>query len=57
MQLNTKGYKLVETLFIRGRHNITGIIQCGQFIQWKVHIKKSKKDFFVLIAQFNESTA
>ena len=46
MQLNTKGYKLVETLFIRGRHNITGIIQCGQFIQSKVHIKKSKKDFF-----------
>ena len=53
MQLNTKGYKLVETLFIRGRHNITGIIQCGQFIQSKVHIKI----FFVLIAQFNESTA
>ena len=31
MQLDTKENKLLETLFIRGRHNKTGIIQCEKF--------------------------
>ena len=53
MQLDTKGSKLVETLFIRGRHNKAGITQCEQF----THIQKANTDFFVFIPPFNESTA
>ena len=56
MQLNTKGNKLVGTLFIRGRHNKTGIIQCEQFTQATAHIEKVNTDFFVLIPPLNEST-
>ena len=56
MQLNTKGNKLVGTLFIRGRHNKTGIIQFEQFTQATAHIEKVNTDFFVLIPPFNEST-
>ena len=40
MQLDTKGNKLIETLFLRGRHNKTGIIQCEQFTQSTAHIEK-----------------
>ena len=57
MQLDTKGNTLVEALFIRGRHNKTGIIQCGQFTQANAHIEKAITGFFVLIPPFNESTA
>ena len=57
MQLDTKGNKLIETLFLRGRHNKTGIIQCEQFTQSTAHIEKVNTDFFVLIPPFNESTA
>ena len=57
MQLDTKGNKLTETLFIRGRHNKTGITQCQQFTQAAAHIQKANTDFFVLIPPFNESTA
>ena len=57
MQLNTKGNKLVGTLFIRGRHNKTGIIQCEQFTQATAPTEKATTDFFVLISPFNESTA
>ena len=38
MQLDTKGSKLFETLFIRGRHNKAGIRQCEQFTQATTHI-------------------
>ena len=55
MQLDTKGNKLIETLFIRGRHNKAGIIQCEQFTQATAHIEKNKYRF-VLIPLFNEST-
>ena len=57
MQLDTKGNKLVETLFIRSRHNKTGIIQCEQFTQVTAPTEKATTDFFVLISPFNESTA
>ena len=57
MQLDTKGNKLVGTLFIRGRHNKTGIIQCEQFTQGTVHTEKANTDFFVVIPPFHESIA
>ena len=57
MQLEIKGNQLVETLFIRGWSNKTGIIQCEQFTQATAHIQKANTDFFVLIPPFNESTA
>ena len=57
MQLEIKGNQLVETLFIRGRHNKTGIIQCERFTQATAYIENANIDFFVLIPPFNESTA
>ena len=48
MQLDTKGNKLIETLFLRGRHNKTGIIQCEQFTQSTAHIEKVNTDFFCI---------
>ena len=57
MQLDTKGNKLIETLFIRGRHNKTGKIQCEKFTEATAHIEKANTDFFVLIPPFDESTA
>ena len=54
MKLDTKGNKLIETLFIRGRHNKTGIIQCEQFTQITVNIEKANTDFLVLIPPFND---
>ena len=57
MQLDTKGNKLIENLFLRGRHNKTGIIQCEQFAQATAHIEKVNTDFFLLIPPFNKSTA
>ena len=57
MQLDTKGSKLVETLFIGGRHNKTGTTQFEQFTQATAHIEKVYTDFFVLIPPFNKSTA
>ena len=38
MQLDTKGNKLTETLFIRGRHNKTRITKCKQFTQAAAHM-------------------
>ena len=57
MQLDTKGNKLIEILYIRGRHSKTGVIQCEQFTQATVHIEKSSTDFFVLVPPFTESSA
>ena len=57
MQLDTKGNKLIETLYIRGRHNKTGVIQREQFTQATVYIEKSNTDFFVLVPPFTESSA
>ena len=57
MQLDTKGNKLIETLYIRGRHNKTGIIQREQFTQATAQIEKSSTDFFVLVPPFAESSA
>ena len=57
MELDTKGNKLIETLFFRGRQNKTGIIQCKQFTQTIAHIEKANTNFFVLIPPFNESAA
>ena len=57
MQLEIKGNQLVETLFIRGRHNKTGIIQCERFTQATAHIENANTDLFVLIPPFNASTA
>lgn len=48
---------LIEDLFIKGRHNKTGIIQCEQYTQSTPLIKKANTDFIVLIAPFNESSA
>ena len=56
MQLEIKENQLVETLFIRGRHNKTGIIQCEQFTQATARIQNANTDFFVLIPPFNAST-
>ena len=57
IQVDTKGNKLIETLYVRGRHNKTGIIQCEQFTQATVHLEKANKNFFVLIPPFTESSA
>ena len=57
MQFDTKRNHLIETLFIRGRHNKTGILQCEQFAQTTAHIEKVNIDFFVLIPPSSESTA
>ena len=57
MQLDMKGKKLIETLFIRGRRNKTEIKQCEQFTEATAHIGKANTNFFVLIPVFNESTA
>ena len=57
MQLDTKENKVVETLFLGGRHNKTGIIQFEQFTQATAHIEKVNTDFFVLIPPFNKSAA
>ena len=57
IQLDSKINKLIETLFIRRRHNKTGILQYEQFTQWTAHIKIANIDSFVLIPPFNESTA
>ena len=57
MQLDTKENKSVESLFIRGRHNKTGIIQWDQFTQSTANIEKANTGFFVLIPSFNVSTA
>ena len=48
MQLDTNGNKSVETLFIRGRHNETGIIQSEQFTQTTAHIEKANTYFFCM---------
>ena len=56
MQLDTKGNKLLETLFIRGRNNKTPITQCEQFTQATAHIGKANTNFFVLVPPFNDST-
>ena len=48
MQLDTKGNKSVEALFIRGRHNKTGIIQWDQFTQSTANIEKANTDFFCI---------
>ena len=57
MQLETKENKLIETLFIKGRHNKPGIVQCGESTQSTTHIEKANTDFFVSIPPFNDSTA
>ena len=57
MQLETKENELLETLFIRGRHNKTGITQCEQSTQATAHIEKANTDFFVLVPPFNDCTA
>ena len=56
MQLEIKENQLVETLFIRGRHNKREIIQCEQFTQATARIQNANTDFFVLIPPFNAST-
>ena len=48
---------MIEGVFIRGRHNRIGVIQCEQFTQDTVHIKKENTDYFVLVPPFSEYAA
>ena len=57
MQLDTKGNKLIQTLYRRGRHDKTGIIQCEQFTPDTAHLKKANTDYFVLVPTFSEYAA
>ena len=57
IESDTKGNKLIETLYVRGRHNKTGIIECEQFTQATGHIEKGNTDLFVVKPPFDESRA
>ena len=56
-QIDAKRNKLIEMLYVTGRHNRTGIIQSEQFTQATAHIEKGNSNFFVLIPPVNECPA
>ena len=57
IESDTKGNKLIETLYVRGRHNKTGIKQCEQFTQATAHTEIASTDFFVVKPLFDDSRA
>ena len=57
MQTHLKGNKLIENLFVRGRHRKIGIIQCEQFNQDTKHLEKENTDCIVLVPPFDISSA
>ena len=57
MQIDLKKKALISDLFIGGRHNKTGIIQCKQYPQDTATIEKANTDYFVLIPPISKSCA
>ena len=56
-QNDLKKNPIIQDLFIKGRHNKTGIIQCEQYTQNTATIRNANTDYFVLIPPFSQSTA
>ena len=58
MQNDLKKNSIIQDLFMKGRHNKTGIIQCEQYTEnTAATIEKANTDYFVLIPPFPQSTA
>ena len=48
---------MIESFIIRGRDNLTWVIQYKQFTQATAHVEKANTDYFVLVPPFSEYTA
>ena len=48
---------MIESFIIRGRDNLTWVIQYEQFTQDIAHVEKANTDYFVLVPPFSEYTA
>ena len=57
MQNDLKRNPIIQDLFMKGRHNKTGIIQCEQYTENTATIEKANTDYFVLIPPFPQSIA
>ena len=45
---------MIESFIIRGRDNLTWVIQYKQFTQDTAHVEKANTDYFVLVPPFSE---